>query len=179
MATFAAATFGSVFILTESHGQASGRPQDEAQTPQSGARLNSEPEPEAYRADASQGRTRPKILVADDNEMNALALEDYLTAVGYDLYFAADGEQALARAEEIGPDLILMDIQMPKISGVEATRRLRRNPRFANTPILALTALAMPGDRELCLAAGASAYISKPFLLKDLVRMIEEWLQRE
>jgi CheY-like chemotaxis protein len=119
---------------------------------------------------------RPKILVADDNEMNALALEDYLTAVGYDLYFAADGEQALARAEEVGPDLILMDIQMPKISGVEATRRLRANPRFADTPILALTALAMPGDRELCLAAGASAYIAKPFLLKDLVRTIREWL---
>ncbi len=119
---------------------------------------------------------RPKILVADDNEMNALALEDYLTAVGYDLYFAADGEQALVRAEEVGPDLILMDIQMPKISGVEATRRLRANPRFAATPILALTALAMPGDRELCLAAGASAYIAKPFLLKDLVRTIREWL---
>jgi CheY-like chemotaxis protein len=119
---------------------------------------------------------KPKILVADDNEMNALALEDYLTAVGYDLYFAADGEQALARAEEVGPDLILMDIQMPKISGVEATRRLRANPRFADTPILALTALAMPGDRELCLAAGASAYIAKPFLLKDLVRTIREWL---
>ena len=71
---------------------------------------------------------RPKILVADDNEMNALALEDYLTAVGYDLYFAGDGEQALERAEEVGPDLILMDIQMPKISGVEATRRLRATP---------------------------------------------------
>ena len=76
----------------------------------------------------------------------------------------------------MGPDLILMDIQMPKISGVEATRRLRANPRFAETPILALTALAMPGDRELCLAAGASAYIAKPFLLKDLVRTIREWL---
>ena len=129
---------------------------------------------------AAAGRTppgaRPKILVADDNEMNALALEDYLTAVGYDLYFAADVEQALERAEEVGPDLILMDIQMPKISGVEATRRLRANPRFAETPILALTALAMPGDRELCLAAGASAYIAKPFLLKDLVRTIREWL---
>ena len=129
-------------------------------------------------ADAEQNPpgARPKILVADDNEMNALALEDYLTAVGYDLYFAADGEQALERAEEVGPDLILMDIQMPKISGVEATRRLRANPRFAETPILALTALAMPGDRELCLAAGASAYIAKPFLLKDLVRTIREWL---
>jgi CheY-like chemotaxis protein len=110
--------------------------------------------------------------------MNALALDDYLSAMGYDLYFAVDGEQALAQADTVVPDLILMDIQMPKISGVEATRRLRKDPRFVNTPILALTALAMPGDRELCLAAGASAYISKPFLLKDLVRTIEEWLAR-
>jgi CheY-like chemotaxis protein len=134
--------------------------------------------PDEHPAAAEQNSpgAKPKILVADDNQMNALALEDYLTAVGYDLYFAADGEQALARAEEVGPDLILMDIQMPKISGVEATRRLRADPRFAGTPILALTALAMPGDRELCLAAGASAYIAKPFLLKDLVRAIREWL---
>ena len=130
----------------------------------------------AVAAEQNPQGARPKILVADDNEMNALALEDYLTAVGYDLYFAEDGEQALERAEEVGPDLILMDIQMPKISGVEATRRLRANPRFVDTPILALTALAMPGDRELCLAAGASAYIAKPFLLKDLVRTIREWL---
>jgi CheY-like chemotaxis protein len=130
----------------------------------------------ATAAEQPPSGAKPKILVADDNEMNALALEDYLTAGGYDLYFAADGEQALARAKEVGPDLILMDIQMPKISGVEAMRRLRANPRFAATPILALTALAMPGDRELCLAAGASAYIAKPFLLKDLVRTIREWL---
>jgi CheY-like chemotaxis protein len=119
---------------------------------------------------------KAKILIADDNEMNVIALDDYLTNAGYDLYFAADGEQALQRAEEICPDVILMDIQMPRMSGVEATRRLRADPRFVNTPILALTALAMPGDRELCLASGASAYISKPFLMRDLVKIIEQWL---
>lgn len=173
MATLSAANYGKPFAMTESH----------ALPPQNQAQRQPPAQPEIERSTregvGEQPRAKAKILVADDNEMNALALEDYLTAVGYDLYFAADGEQALARAEEIGPDLILMDIQMPKISGVEATRRLRKNPRFADTPILALTALAMPGDRELCLAAGASAYISKPFLLKDLVRMIEEWLRRE
>jgi CheY-like chemotaxis protein len=71
-----------------------------------------------------------------------------------------------------------MDIQMPNVSGVEATKRLRSNPRFAHTPILAITALAMPGDRELCLAAGANAYIAKPFLLKELAKAIREWLGR-
>jgi CheY-like chemotaxis protein len=119
---------------------------------------------------------KAKILIADDNEMNVIALDDYLTNAGYELYFAGDGEQALQRAEEICPDVILMDIQMPRMSGVEATRRLRTNPKFVNTPILALTALAMPGDRELCLASGASAYISKPFLMRDLVKIIEAWL---
>jgi CheY-like chemotaxis protein len=173
VATFTAANYGKPLAMTESHELPS---QDKAQGQPAAQAQN---ETSAHEGRVEQSRAKAKILVADDNEMNALALEDYLTAVGYELYFAADGEQALAYAEEIGPDLILMDIQMPKISGVEATRRLRKNPRFANTPILALTALAMPGDRELCLAAGASAYISKPFLLKDLVRVIEEWLQRE
>ena len=122
--------------------------------------------------------TKVKILVADDNEMNALALDDYLTAAGYELYFAVDGEEAVARAEEVEPDLILMDIQMPKVSGVDATKRLRSNPRFAETPILAITALATPEDRELCLAAGANAFIAKPFLLKELAKAIDEWLPR-
>jgi CheY-like chemotaxis protein len=139
--------------------------------------------PEERPATAGTEIERPgakaKILVADDNEMNVMALDDYLTAAGYELYFAADGEQAVARAEEVVPDLILMDIQMPNVSGVEATKRLRSNPRFADTPILAITALAMPGDRELCLAAGANAYIAKPFLLKELAKAIREWLPRE
>ena len=131
----------------------------------------------AAAAEQNPQSARPKILVADDNEMNALALEDYLTAVGYDLYFAGDGEQALEHAEEVGPDLILMDIQMPRSAVWKPHAAFSRQARrFVDTPILALTALAMPGDRELCLAAGASAYIAKPFLLKDLVRTIREWL---
>jgi CheY-like chemotaxis protein len=119
---------------------------------------------------------KAKILLADDNEMNVIALDDYLTCAGYELHLAEDGERALQRADEVCPDLILMDIQMPRMSGVEAIRRLRATPKFADTPILALTALAMPGDRELCLAAGASAYIAKPFLMRELVKTIEAWL---
>ena len=105
-----------------------------------------------------------------------MALEDYLTSAGYQLFFANDGEQALQQAQAVSPHLILMDIQMPKMNGVEAIRRLRADPQFAATPVLALTALAMPGDRELCLEAGANAYISKPFRMKDLVVTIEQWL---
>jgi CheY-like chemotaxis protein len=75
-------------------------------------------------------------------------------------------------AEETSPDIILMDIQMPAMDGLEATRRLRSNPRFASTPIIALTALAMPGDRERCLEAGATEYMSKLVSLKGLVKAI-------
>jgi signal transduction histidine kinase/CHASE1-domain containing sensor protein/ActR/RegA family two-component response regulator len=127
-------------------------------------------------ASAPAAACQARILAVDDNELNLLALEDYLTSAGFQLFFANDGEQALQQAQEIQPDLILMDIQMPKMNGMEATRRLRSDPRFAATPILALTALAMPGDRELCLDAGANAYISKPFLLKELVKTINDWL---
>jgi len=126
--------------------------------------------------DEPAAQSKARILVADDNELNLMALEDYLTSAGYQLFFAGDGEQALQQAQAVSPHLILMDIQMPKMNGVEAIRHLRADPQFATIPILALTALAMPGDRELCLEAGANAYISKPFRMKDLVVTIEQWL---
>ena len=77
------------------------------------------------------------------------------------------------------PDLILMDIQMPVLDGLEATRRLRADPRFASVPIIALTALAMRGDRERCLEAGATEYISKPVNLKQLIEMINHLLENK
>ncbi len=83
----------------------------------------------------------------------------------------------LKKAEAIQPDLILMDIQMPVMNGLEAIARLRGNPRFAETPIIALTALAMPGDRERSLLAGANEYMSKPVSLKTLRQKIEDLLQ--
>ena len=85
--------------------------------------------------------------------------------------------ETIEKAETNDPDIILMDIQMPVMNGLEATRRLRANPRFVDTPIIALTALAMPGDRERCLEAGASEYMSKPVSLKILKKTIENLLQ--
>ncbi len=152
---------------------------DNALPPESSAkRRESAPAPAALPAadDPAGAQTKARILVADDNELNLMALEDYLTSAGYQLFFANDGEQALQQAQAVSPHLILMDIQMPKMNGVEAIRRLRADPQFAAIPVLALTALAMPGDRELCLEAGANAYISKPFRMKDLVVTIEQWL---
>ncbi|BFM40084.1 PAS domain S-box protein [Synechocystis sp. LKSZ1] len=120
--------------------------------------------------------TPPLLLLAEDNAANALTMVGYLQVKGYRLLSAKDGEEALALAEAHHPDLILMDIQMPRISGLEAIQRIRANPDLTQTPIIALTALAMEGDRERCLAAGANEYISKPVKLKELLALIETLL---
>jgi PAS domain S-box-containing protein len=119
---------------------------------------------------------QPLILLAEDNETNIKTISPYLQAKGYQLIFARDGAEAVRQAKEEQPDLILMDIQMPKMDGLEATRSIRADARLANVPIIALTALAMPGDREHCLEAGANEYISKPVSLKGLVELMERLL---
>jgi CheY-like chemotaxis protein len=120
----------------------------------------------------------PSILLAEDNEANIAAVSDYLNVKGYQVVVARNGTEAVMRAREIKPAVILMDIQMPGIDGLEATRRIRSQDRLSQTPIIALTALAMPGDRERCLAAGANDYLSKPVSLKGLATAIEAQLQR-
>ena len=119
-----------------------------------------------------------KILLAEDNEANVIMMKDYLEDQGHIVFVAHDGGEILPKAAEVLPDLILMDIQMPHINGFEATRLLRADPRFAAIPIIALTAFAMPSDRERCLKAGMDEYMSKPFRLKELAQMIENFLQR-
>jgi CheY-like chemotaxis protein len=116
---------------------------------------------------------RPKLLLAEDNEANIATLSDYLRAKGYDLIIARNGGEAIIRAQEERPDAILMDIQMPGVDGLEAIRRIRADVRLAQIPIIAVTALAMPGDRERCLAAGADEYVTKPVQLRKLVATIE------
>jgi CheY-like chemotaxis protein len=91
---------------------------------------------------------------------------------------ARDGEEAVERAKSFRPDLVLMDVQMPRLDGLAATRRLRDDPAFARTPVVALTALAMPGDEERCREAGADAYLSKPVELKKLIETIAALLAR-
>ncbi len=114
----------------------------------------------------------PLILLAEDNEDNITTFSDYLSALGYQLMEARNGEEALAHAREERPAVVLMDIQMPGMDGLEATRRFRSDPVLAGIPIIALTALAMPGDRERCLEAGADEYLSKPVSLKALADLI-------
>ncbi len=116
------------------------------------------------------------ILLVEDNSMNLDLYADYLHSKGYQIMVARTGEEALQRVHEQTPRLILMDIQMPGMDGLEATRRIRTEEQFRDIPIVALTALTMPGDRERCLAVGMNDYLSKPLRLSDLLHAIEELL---
>ncbi len=144
-----------------------------------------EPEPVAAQVSddsaqrqASAAVSAPLILLAEDEEVVSILLADYLRGIGYRTVIARNGVEALERAREERPALTLMDVQMPEMDGLEATRRFRAEANLATIPIIALTALAMPGDRERCLKAGANEYLSKPVHLKDLAQMIEKQLQQ-
>jgi CheY-like chemotaxis protein len=115
-----------------------------------------------------------RILLVEDNAANIRALDEYLRAKAYEVVVAHTGQEALDQVSAVRPAIILMDIQMPEMDGLEAIRRLRAMPDYAATPIIALTAIAMRGDRERCLAAGATAYMPKPVSLKGLVELIEQ-----
>ncbi len=128
-------------------------------------------------ADLATPSTQPLILLAEDNVANIETLTGYLESRGYRLMVAKTGLQAIDLAQAHAPDIILMDIQMPGMDGLEATRQIREKPELDQTPIIALTALAMPGDREKCLAAGANQYLTKPIRLKELVTTIQSFLQ--
>ena len=121
---------------------------------------------------------QPVILLIEDTDDVVLVVKDYLEYSGYDVAVAKSGLEGIDQAKKLHPDLILMDIQMPDLDGFETTRRLRNEIQFRDTPIIALTALAMKGDRERCLSAGMDEYISKPVHLKELVNMIQTFLPR-
>ncbi|MGI0489039.1 PAS domain S-box protein [Pantanalinema rosaneae CENA516] len=119
----------------------------------------------------------PLILLAEDNLANVETISGYLETRGYRLIVANHGQEAIDLTQAHHPDLILMDIQMPGMDGIEAMQRIRQHPEFTDLPIIALTALAMSGDRERCLAAGAAAYLAKPVSLKHLTTIIQQLLE--
>jgi PAS domain S-box-containing protein len=122
------------------------------------------------------GASQQTILVADDNETSSATTAEYLASAGYRIVLAHNGDAVVAQARETLPDLILMDIQMPGMDGLEAIRRIRTNDRLAHTPIIALTALTMPGHRERCLVAGASDYLKKPLSLRAMGELVRAQL---
>jgi PAS domain S-box-containing protein len=126
------------------------------------------------KTDSISGATisRRLILLAEDNMANILVMSDYFEGKNFKVVVAHNGLEAVTLAAEINPNIILMDIQMPVLDGLEAIRRLRADSRFRSVPIVAFTALAMSGNRERCLEAGATEYLSKPVNLKYLENII-------
>lgn len=119
---------------------------------------------------------RKRILVVDDEVYIVHILEFSLSMEGYEVLTAFDGEEALQVVEENSPDLIVLDIMMPKIDGYEVCRHLRSEERFADIPIILLSAKGRPIDREEGMKAGANDYITKPFRPRKLLEKIEELL---
>ena len=119
---------------------------------------------------------KEKILIVEDNSQNVRLLKMALSAKGYTLLEAADGEKALDMAINNKPDLIIMDIQLPKVNGVKVTKKLRQVSDFKQTPIIAVTAYAMKGDEEKIMKAGCDAYISKPINTRQLPEIVAKML---
>jgi len=122
---------------------------------------------------------KTKILLVEDNPATMEVMHQELDVLGYDVAIAKDGAEAVEMAGSELPDLIIMDMLMPKMDGGEATARIRKNPKTQAIPILAATAKALPEDRDICLASGCDDYIAKPFSYRELHAAIEKLLKRQ
>lgn len=115
------------------------------------------------------GRT---VLIVEDHEFNMMLLDDLLRANGYDTLQAADGAAAMALAREHRPDLIVLDIQLPRVSGLDFLRWLKRDAHLRDVPVIAVTAFAMPGDEHVMRAAGCADYIAKPISTRHFLDVV-------
>jgi two-component system, cell cycle response regulator DivK len=121
-------------------------------------------------------RPRKKILVVEDNELNRKLLTDLLSFQGHEIFETAHGLDAIRIAHDAHPDLILLDIQLPDVSGFDVARRLKADDATHSIPIIAVTAFAMVGDEQRALQSGCDAYVSKPINVANFLAMIERWL---
>ncbi len=119
---------------------------------------------------------KKKILLAEDNVATVDVMQKELEFLGYESIIAKDGKEAVEMAASCLPDLIIMDISLPKMDGIEATSLIRKNPKTQSIPILAATAKALPGDKAKCLQAGCNDYIAKPFTHHELGAAIKKLL---
>lgn len=117
-------------------------------------------------------------MIVEDNELNMKLFHDLLESRGYATIQTRNGMEALDLAREHRPDLILMDIQLPEVSGLEVTKWLKEDPELAPIPVIAVTAFAMRGDEERILAGGCEGYISKPISIPNFLETIERYLDR-
>ena len=122
-------------------------------------------------------RSAPKrILIVEDNELNMKLLNDVLEAYGYEIVKTGRGAAVLELARQHKPDLVLMDIQLPDVSGLEAVRQLKGDPQTRVIPVIAVTAFAMAGDERRALDSGCDGYIAKPIILRDFLATVEKFL---
>ncbi|MGH8440812.1 MAG: response regulator, partial [Pseudomonas sp.] len=136
--------------------------------------------PDSINPNAHQGalhsQRRAHILLVEDNPVNQLVAKGMLAKLGCDVSIAAHGAEALEQLERTPVDLVLMDCNMPVMDGYEASRRIRQSGHWPNLPIVALTANAMPEERERCRAAGMNDYLAKPFRREELLGLIDHWV---
>jgi CheY-like chemotaxis protein len=125
---------------------------------------------------SESGRARPLVLVVEDYQDAREMYTEYLRFSGYDVIEASNGFEAIERANEVVPDIVLMDLALPRMDGWEATRRLKENPRTVNIPIVALTGHALAGHEESALRAGCDSFVTKPCLPDALVTEIRRML---
>lgn len=118
-----------------------------------------------------------KVLIVEDEPINMKLIVEILNSLDFMIQTAKNGLEALAMADKDMYDLILMDIELPGIDGIEATRRIKDKPRYKKTPVIALTAFAMEGDREKFLEAGFDYYISKPIHITNFIDLMKDFLR--
>jgi len=134
------------------------------------------PQPAAPKGAGESGIGGVRVLLVEDNPINQEVARAMLMAAGALVEVAGDGAQAIAALANAEFDAVLMDVQMPVMDGLEATRRLRGDPRHAHLPIIAMTANALADDREVCLAAGMTDYITKPISMQTMVQAMSRHL---
>jgi two-component system cell cycle response regulator DivK len=116
------------------------------------------------------------VLYVEDNEYNRKIVRQLLSRTSYRLVEAPDGEAAMALVRQDRPDLVLMDVQLPRMSGLDVTRAMRAEPATADIPIIVVTSFALSGDDQRAMAAGASGYLAKPYSPRDLLALIRKFL---
>ncbi len=120
---------------------------------------------------------KKKVMIVEDNELNMKLFDDLLGAHGYDTIKTRDGTKVLDLARENKPDLIVMDIQLPEVSGLDVTKWLKADAELRSIPVIAVTAFAMKGDEEKIREGGCEDYVSKPISIVDFMKVVEKYLK--